>query len=141
MFLTLSEYKTMKGISGSTQDTLITLYLETVQSEIEQYCNTDFNDWENFPASLKTVARDMVTFQLAGGSNGKQSESIEGYSYSKETVGKTGYALSIENKLAAYRQVRFANIQAQTQYRDDRQMTPRQLADGETNLLIPGIPL
>ena len=80
-FLTLSEYKTMKGITGTTQDDLITIYLGTVQDEIENYCNTDFNEWEDFPASLKTVARDMVTQQLAVCNGGKKSESIYGYSY------------------------------------------------------------
>ena len=52
-FLTLSEYKTMKGITGETQDDLITIYLGTVQDEIESYCNTDFNAWEDFPCIVK----------------------------------------------------------------------------------------
>ena len=84
-----------------------------------------------FPASLKTVARDMVSQQLAGSNGGKKSESIDGYSYTMEDVGKSGYALSIEAKLAAYRLVKFANIQATTVYRDSRGMSNKDIADGK----------
>ena len=140
-FLTLSEYKTMKGITGETQDALITVYLGTVQDEIENYCNTDFNEWEDFPASLKTVARDMVSQQLAGSNGGKKSESIDGYSYTMEEVGKSGYALSIEAKLAAYRLVNFSNIQATTVYRDSRGMSNKDIADGKELNTYPGLPL
>lgn len=140
-YLTLSEYKTMKGITGTAQDALITIYLETVQSEIECFCNTDFNDWENFPSSLKTVARDMVSIQLGGSNGGKKSESIDGYSYTMEEVGKSGYPVSIEAKLAGYRLVRFANIQAQTVYRDSRGMSNEDIADGKELNKYPGLPL
>lgn len=140
-FLTLSEYKTMKGITGNTQDDLITIYLGTVQDEIESYCNTDFNAWEDFPASLKTVARDMVSQQLAGSNGGKKSESIDGYSYTMEDVGKSGYALSVEAKLAAYRMIKFANIQATTVYRDSRGMSNKDIADGKELNTYPGLPL
>jgi hypothetical protein len=140
-FLTLSEYKTMKGITTTAQDALIAIYLETVQGEIEGFCNTDFNDWENFPASLKTVARDMVSIQLGGSNGGKKSESIDGYSYTMEEVGKSGYPVSIEAKLAGYRLVRFANIQAQTVYRDSRGMSNEDISDGKEWNTYPGLPL
>jgi hypothetical protein len=140
-FLTLSEYKTMKGITGTAQDAIITIYLETVQSDIEGFCNTDFNAWEDFPASLKTVARDMVSIQLAGNNGGKKSESIDGYSYTMEDVGKSGYPVSIEAKLAVYRLVKFANIQAQTVYRDSRGMSNEDIADGKEWNTYPGLPL
>ena len=120
---------------------MITIYLGTVQDEIESYCNTDFNAWEDFPASLKTVARDIVSQQLAGSNGGKKSESIDGYSYTMEEVGKSGYALSIEAKLAAYRMVKFANIQATTVYRDSRGMSNKDIADGKEWNTYPGLPL
>ena len=122
--LTLAEYKALRGITGTTQDAQITAYLAPVEDEIIEFCNQDWGAGtadEDFPDGLKLVAADMITFQLGGGStNGKTSESIDGYSYTREAAGNSGYPDGIEKKMAKYRMVSAKVGTVQNQWRDKR---------------------
>lgn len=126
--LTLDEYKALRGITGTTQDAQITAYLAPVEQEVIELCNQDWGagtDDEDFPAGLKLVAADMITFRLAGGlTDGKVSENIDGYSYTRDSVGDSGYPLGIEKGLTRYRMVSAKVGTIQSQWRDKRGTIP-----------------
>lgn len=122
MIITLEEYKTLKGITGTTQDVQISATITIVESAIISFCNDDFED---VPGELKGIAADMVTFRLSGASgSGKKSESIDGYSYTRDETGATGYPLSIENSLAKYKKVSLKIGTKHTHWRDKRETIP-----------------
>jgi hypothetical protein len=99
--LTLTEYKALRGITGADHDAQITAYLAPTEADVIAFCNSDFGG--DFPAGLKLVAADMIAWRLSGGaSSGKASESIEGYSYTIEQTGESGYPLAIEKALTRY---------------------------------------
>lgn len=140
--LTLSEYKALRGITGTTQDAQITAYLEPVEQEIIEFCNQDWGagtDEEDFPAGLKLVAADMITFRLGGGiTDGKTSENIDGYSYTREAVGDSGYPMGIEKGMSRYRVASVKYGRVMTQFRDRRDIGLKNLADGK---VIYGVPV
>lgn len=142
--ITLAEYKTLRGITDTTQDALISAFIPLVQDDIVQACNYSFGfdtGAEDFPASLKLIAAQMITYQISAqkGSSVYQSENIEGYSYTRATVGGSGYPETIEKALAKYRRARAVITQTQTQYRDRRQLTPSMLADVPAEYNVPGV--
>lgn len=142
--ITLAEYKTLRGITVSTYDAQISALIPIVQDEIIVFCNQDWGAGtadEDFPDGLKSVSANMITYQMSGAqAGGKKSESIDGYSYTKDDVGDSGYPVGIEKGLARYRVASVKYGSKQTQYRDKRLMTPEQLADGVDNYSIAGVP-
>jgi hypothetical protein len=142
--ITLAEYKTLRGITVSTYDAQISALIPIVQDEIIQFCNQDWGAGtadEDFPDGLKSVSANMITYQMSGAqAGGKKSESIDGYSYTKDDVGDSGYPVGIEKGLSRYRVASVKYGSKQTQYRDKRLMTPEQLADGVDNYSIAGVP-
>lgn len=143
--ITLAEYKAIRGISGTTQDTQISALIPIVQDEIIAFCNQDWGAGtadEIFPASLKGTAADMITYRMAGGlSSGKKSESIDGYSYARDDIGDSGYPVGIEKGLARNRVASIKYGSMQTQFRDKREMGLRSLANGRTDYYAPGVPI
>ncbi len=143
--ITLAEYKALKGITGTTQDAQITALIPVVQDEIITFCNQDWGAGtvdEAFPANLKGVSADMITYRLGGGvSSGKKSESIDGYSYSRDDIGDSGYPMGIEKGLSRNRvaSVKFGSFQ--TQFRDKREMGLKPLSEGVQVYAVPGIPI
>jgi hypothetical protein len=144
--ITLAEYKTLAGISGTTQDALITALIPLVESDIIAICNYDFGAGtadEDFPAGMKLYASQMITYQIA--SSGKvptmQSESIDGYSYTRAEIGASGYPASIESGLASkWRRASFKSTQPVTNFRDRRGQSLANLAEGSPTYSYPGIP-
>lgn len=142
--ITLAEYKALKGITDTTQDTLISTFIPLVQDDIVQACNYSFGfdtDAEDFPASLKLIAAQMITYQMSAqkGSSVYQSENIEGYSYTRAAVGGSGYPETIEKALEKHKRARVVITQAQTQYRDRRQHTPSMLSNVPAKYNVPGV--
>jgi hypothetical protein len=145
--ITLAEYKLLAGISGSTQDALITALIPMVQSDIVEICRYDFGegtDDEDFPEGLKLYAAQMITFQMAtaGKAPSMQSESIDGYSYTRAELGSSGYPASLEDGIASkWRRASFKETQAETVYRDRRGQGADQIVSGDPVYLYPGDPL
>lgn len=141
--ITLEEYKTLRGITGTTQDARISALIPIVQDEIIAFCNQDWGADtvdEAFPAGLKSVAANMITYQMSGSqSGGKKSESIDGYSYTREDVGDSGYPVGIEKGLARYRVASVKMGSFQTQFRDRRELGLQALSDGATPYSVPGL--
>lgn len=133
--ITLAEYKTLAGISDTTKDALITALIPLVESDIIAICNYDFGAGtadEDFPAGMKLYASQMITYQIA--SSGKvptmQSESIDGYSYTRADMGASGYPASIESGLASkWRRASFKATQSAGMYRDRRGQSPSELVN------------
>ena len=142
--ITLAEYKTIRGITGTTQDAQISALIPIVQDEIIQFCNQDWDAGtadEDFPDGLKTVSANMITYQMSGAqAGGKKSESIDGYSYTRDDVGDSGYPVGIEKGLARYRVASVKYGSKQTQFRDKRGDSVKKLASGVTQYDIPGVP-
>lgn len=133
--ITLAEYKTLAGISDTTKDALITALIPIVQSDIISICNYDFGagtSVEDFPEGMKLYASQMITYQIA--SSGKvpamQSESIDGYSYTRADMGASGYPASIESGLASkWKRASFKSTQSAGMYRDKRGQSPSELVN------------
>jgi hypothetical protein len=143
--ITLAEYKAIRGISGTTQDAQITALIPIVQDEIIQFCNQDWGAGtvdEAFPVGLKSVSANMITYQMSGAqAGGKKSESIDGYSYTKDDVGDSGYPVGIEKGLSRYRVASIKYGQIQTQFREKRKMGLKNLANGQIDYYVPGLPI
>lgn len=142
--ITLAEYKTLRGITDTAQDALISTFIPLVQDDIVQACNNSFGfdtEDEAFPASLKLIAAQMITYQISAqkGSSVYQSENIEGYSYTRAAVGGSGYPETIEKALSKHRMARTIITKAQTQYRDRRQYTPSMLSNVPAEYNVPGV--
>lgn len=141
--ITLAEYKTLRGITVSTYDAQISALIPIVQDEIIQFCNQDWGAGtvdEAFPAGLKSVSANMITHQMSGAqAGGKKSESIDGYSYTKDDVGDSGYPVGIEKGLSRHRVASVKYGQIQTQFRDKRGMGLQALAEGCTDYSVPGL--
>jgi hypothetical protein len=133
--ITLAEYKTLAGISDTTKDALITALIPIVESDIIAICNYNFGAGtsdEDFPEGMKLYASQMITYQIA--SSGKvptmQSESIDGYSYTRADMGASGYPASIESGLASkWKRASFKSTQSAGMYRDRRGQSPSELVN------------
>ena len=141
--ITLVEYKALRGITGTAQDTLISTLIPLVQDDIVEACNYSFGfdtAEEDFPASLKLLAAQMITYQISAqkGSSVYQSENIEGYSYSRAAVGGSGYPETIQKGLERHSRARVIITQVQTQYRDMRGFSPEMLAEKNPLFDVPG---
>lgn len=142
--ITLEEYKLLAGISGTTQDARISAYIPLVQSDIVAMCNYDFAEGtadEDFPEGMKLYAAQMITYQMSVSGNvpTKQSESIDGYSYTRADVGSSGYPLSIETGIKGkWGRVSFKIPRPATQFRDSRGMG---VGPNEPVYGYPGIPI
>ena len=145
--ITLEEYKLLAGITGSTQDALIAALIPMVQSDIVSICNYDFGegtDDEDFPEGMKLYAAQMITYQkvAAGNVATMQSESIDGYSYSRAETGRSGYPLSIETGLKSkWGHVSVKIPQAVTNYRDRRGTGTKSLSENDPMYGYPGVPI
>lgn len=141
--ITLAEYKAIRGITSTAKDAQISALIPIVQSEIIAFCNQDFNEGtpeESFPANLKGTAADMITFRMSGGlSGGKKSESIDGYTYSLDDIGDSGYPKGIEKGLLRNKVASVGYGSRQTQFRDNRGLTPQQIVEGKTEYYTPGL--
>jgi hypothetical protein len=145
--ITLAEYKTLAGISGTTQDALITALIPLVEDDIVAICNYAFGQGtvdEDFPDGMKLYATQMITFQIANA--GKvatmQSESIDGYSYTRADVGASGYPATIESGIASkWRRASFKSTQAVSAFRDRRGQGVQAITERGPSYSYPGIPL
>ena len=144
--ITLAEYKTLAGITGTTQDARITAYIPMVQSDIVEMCKYDFGQGtadEDFPDGMKLYASQMITILLAdsGKVHTMQSESIDGYSYTRAEVGASGWPLTIENGITSkWRRASFKATQAATVFRDRRGQSLMNISEGSPTYSYPGIP-
>jgi len=144
--ITLAEYKTLAGITGTDKDAQITALIPLVEDDIIAICNYDFGQGtvdEDFPAGMKLYASQMITFQIANA--GKvatmQSESIDGYSYTRASVGASGYPATIESGIASkWRRASFKATQPETVYRDRRGQSLMNISEGSPTYSYPGIP-
>lgn len=100
MILTLAEYKTLKGISDTSQDTIISAFLPLVDSEIKEYTRNDFlvDEVETIPDALKIIAMQMTDELIKDNSN-ITSQSVEGNSVSFDTT----FSQKYYTKLQRYR--------------------------------------
>ena len=98
--LTLEQYKALKGVSGTDQDTQITILIEAVELEIRGYCRIP--DDEDLPGALRITAADMVEYQLQL-TSGIISQSLEGASVTFSDK----YGATIEKMLKRYRRASY----------------------------------
>jgi hypothetical protein len=145
--ITLEEYKLLAGITGTTYDTLITALIPMVQSDIISICNYDFGedtDYEDFPEGMKLYAAQMITYQRATAGNvpTKQSESIDGYSYTRAEIGASGYPASVESGLKSkWGHVSAKTTQPVSAFRDRRGQGVRSLSESGPSYSYPGVPV
>jgi hypothetical protein len=144
--ITLSTYKTLVGISGTSQDTRISAIIPYVQDDIVETCHYDFLDdegAEDWPAALVMIAAEMITYRLnsLSGNAAMKSESVEGWSYTKEDVGGSGYPTAIEKSLRKYIRLSIKTPQVMSQYRDRRMQSPSQILSDNPSYDVPGYPL
>jgi len=98
--ITLQQYKALKGISDSTQDTRISALIEAVELEIRGYCRIP--DDEDLPGALRITAADMVEYQFQL-TSGIVSQSLEGASVTFSDK----YGATIEKMLKRYRRASY----------------------------------
>jgi len=98
--LTLVQYKALRGITSTGDDTKLTAVITAVEAEIKGICGYD--DDEDLPAALQLTACDMVDHQLLEIS-GIKSQSLEGASVTYES----SYSQKILDTLNRYRRVRY----------------------------------
>ena len=145
--ITLAEYKTLAGITGTDQDARISAFIPLVEDDIIAICNYDFGQGtadEDFPDGMKIYATQMITYQLANA--GKvatmQSESIDGYSYTRADSGASGYPATFENGLASkWRRASFKSPSAETTFRDRRGQSVKDIASRGPYYSTPGVPI
>jgi hypothetical protein len=133
--ITLAEWKTYTGTTGTTYDTQVSALIPIVQADFVEMCNFDFNQNttdEAFPTGCKLYVAKMISSALAGlGDTGdrKKSESIDGYSYSLDSVGAYGYPPALEKAIQSkWRYAGFKGGQNDLyQYRDKRRLSPEAL--------------
>lgn len=137
MALTLAQYKTLTGLTSTAKDAQITALLPIVDADFTAFCGVA-------PSSTgaQIVACQMISYLLASiGGPGNKSESIDSYSYTREEVGASGYPKSIEGGLKKYVTQGVKYTQKLTQFRDRREMTLEQLANGSEVYGTPGVPI
>jgi len=98
--LTLTQYKALRGITSTDDDTQLTAIIAAVEAEIKGICGYD--DDEALPSALQLTACDMVDHQMLEMS-GIKSQSLEGASVTYES----SYSQKILNALNRYRRVRY----------------------------------
>jgi hypothetical protein len=98
--LTLTEYKAIKGITTSDNDTKLTAIISAVLDEIRGTCGYD--DDEELPDALKLTAVRMVEYK-DNEISGIKSQSFEGNSVSFATE----CPKSITTALNRYRRIRY----------------------------------
>ena len=98
--LTLVQYKALRGITSSTQDTKLTAIISAVEAEIKGICG--YEDDEDLPSALQLTACDMVDHQMLEIS-GIKSQSLEGASVTYES----SYSQKILDALNRYRRIRY----------------------------------
>jgi hypothetical protein len=98
--LTLTQYKALRGITSTDNDTQLTAVITAVEAEIKGICGYDAD--EDLPAALQLTACDMVDHQLLEIS-GIKSQSLEGASVTYES----SYSQKILDTLNRYRRIRY----------------------------------
>lgn len=125
MAITLQQYKDLTGLTGTAKDAQITALIPVIVADFTAFCNVAP------PDGSILVQAQMISYLLATlGGAGNKSESIEGYSYTKEETGTSGYPASIEGGLEKYVVMTPKYAQKLTQFRDRRELTLEQLANG-----------
>ena len=140
--ITLAEYKTLAGITGNDKDAQITALIPLIEDDIIAICNYDFG--QGFPEGMKLYAAQMITYQMVAAGNvaTMQSESIDGYSYSRAEIGQSGYPSSIETGLKSkWGRVSVKIPQAVTNYRDRRGTGTKALSENDPAYGYPGVPI
>lgn len=99
--MTLEEVKTLLQITDTPQDTLITALIPIAEDYVKQYTN-NFTD-EDFPAAVKLVIAQIVSFNLVARDTSIASEKVGGISYTY----KDSYPSSIYKTLNQYRKLRW----------------------------------
>jgi hypothetical protein len=146
--ITLAEYKALAGISGTAQDTQISALIPEVQADFIQMNNFAFGTdldpvVESWPTGSKTAVSRIITWLLnnTAAVSEFKSESIGGFSYTKEDLGQSGYPVSLEKGATKWKRISAPMAQATTQYRDRRYMPAEHIVNIEPSLSIPGIPI
>lgn len=144
--ITLDKYKTLAGISGTSQDDRIEALIPVVQDDVIAICNYDFGagtSTEAWPVGMQIYVVQMIGYLLStlGGSVGMNSETQGGYSYTKDAIGVNGYPVGVEKGLGKFTRVSAKKTQAATQFRDRRLLTLRRLAEGGNRYFVPGVPI
>ena len=139
----LDQYKTLAGITSTTQDDRIEALIPVVQDDVNAICNYDFavnNDW---PVGMQIYTVQMIGYLLAtlGGTIGVRSETQGGYSYTLGDIGVNGYPVNIEKGLAKWARVSVKNPQNMTQFRDRRLLALQTLSEGHVVYGVPGVPI
>lgn len=99
--MTLEEVKTLLQVSDTSQDTLITALIPIAEDYVKQYTN-NFSD-NVFPASVKLVISQIVSFHLVAKDTSIASEKVGGISYTY----KDSYPSSVYKTLNSYRKLRW----------------------------------
>lgn len=133
--ITLAEWKTLTGTTGTAQDTQVTALIPYVQADFVEMCNNDFGQNtadEAWPDGCKLYVAKMITYQLNNmGSDGdeKKSESIGDYSYTRSDRFGGGYPAALMQTIALkYGRVSLKSGTVQTQFRDKRGMSIKGLS-------------
>jgi hypothetical protein len=143
--ITLAEYKALNGITTTDKDTLISTLIPLIQGDIVEFCNYDFAQGtaeENFPDAMKLSASQMITFQMGqqNDSGVFKSESVDGYSYTRQDIGASGYPTGVETSLAKWRRTSFKTPAKMTEFRDRRGLTLEQLTENQAMYVRPKFP-
>lgn len=133
--ITLAEWKSLTGTTGTTYDTQVTALIPYVEDDFIAMCNYDFGAGttdEDFPDGCKLYVAKMINWLLNNmASDGEvvKSESINGDSYTLADVGKAGYPAPLESAITSkWRRASFKSTSSDLlQYRDKRGFTPEQL--------------
>ena len=106
--------KEILGITGTTYDSRIDLFIPHVEADFERIRGIDFfedsNDVIEYPENAELISAQMVGYLIqttslnSGTYNDKTSESIGSYSYSKKGNAEMikGYPKSIVGKIEQY---------------------------------------
>lgn len=134
--ITLAQYKALTGITSTSRDTQISALITDMVADFTAYCNVAP------PTGSNIVQAQMISFLLATISGPLyKSESIEGWDYTREEVGKSGYPTSVEGALEKFRIISPKYTQPLTQFRDRREITLEALASGNPVYSTEGEPI
>jgi len=89
--ITQAEVKTILGITDTSRDNQIDLYIPIIEDDIKTYTNRDWGSAAfPWPVGMKPCAAAMINYLFGVASAGLKSENIGTYSYTRDTA-SNGY--------------------------------------------------
>ena len=107
VIITIAEVKTLLQIIDSSKDTLITMLIPIVESDLLEHLNNDFDD--DYPEALKGYLADMIGYRAKKDHGVILSETVSRYSvsYGGATEFIAGYPATMMTGLSKWRKVKW----------------------------------